>query len=52
MDKDMQEKMKCCTIQNSKWERKQYIKKCDNNTIKDAIKIRLHTVIGISSSRQ
>ena len=42
MKKDMQEKTKCCTIQNDKWERKQYIKKCEINTIKDVMKIRLH----------
>ena len=27
---------------DEKWERKQYIKKCESNTIKDVIKIRLH----------
>ena len=41
MKEDMQEK-KCCTLRNDKWERKQYIKKCESNTIKDVIKIRLH----------
>ena len=35
-------KAKCHTLQNDKWVRKQYIKKCEGNTIKDAIKIRLH----------
>ena len=39
---DMQEKTKCRTIQNDKWERKQYIKRCESNTIKDSMKIRLH----------
>ena len=38
----MQEKTKCRTLRNDKWERKQYIKKCESNTIKDVIKIRLH----------
>ena len=33
-NKDMQEKTKCHTIQNDKWERKQYIKKYESNTIK------------------
>ena len=33
-NKDMQEKTKCHTIQNDKWERKQYIKKHESNTIK------------------
>ena len=42
MKEDMQEKIKCRTLQNDKWERKQYIKKCESNTIKDVIKIRLH----------
>ena len=37
-----QEKTKCCTIQNDKLERKQYIKKCESNTIKDVMKIRLY----------
>ena len=40
--KDMQEKTKCQTVRNGKWERKQYTKKCESNTIKDVIKIRLH----------
>ena len=31
------------TLRNDKWERKQYIKNCESNTIKeDVIKIRLH----------
>ena len=38
MKEDMQEKTKCRTVRNDKWERKQYIKKCESNTIK----IRLH----------
>ena len=42
MKEDMPEKAKCSTIQNDKWERKQYIKKCKSNTIKDIMKIRLH----------
>ena len=42
MKEDMHEKTKCCTIQNGKWERKQYIKKCESNIIKDVMKIRLH----------
>ena len=33
-NKDMQEKTKCHTIQNDKWERKQYIKKHESDTIK------------------
>ena len=31
MKEDMQEKPKCRTIQNDKWERKQYIKKYESN---------------------
>ena len=42
MKEDMQEKTKCCKIANGNWERKQYIKKCKSNTIKD-MKIRLHS---------
>ena len=42
MKEDMQEKTKCRTVRNDKWERKQYIKKCESNTIKDVIKIRIH----------
>ena len=42
MKEDVQEKTKCRTLWNGKWERKQYIKKCESNTIKDVIKIRLH----------
>ena len=42
MKEDMQEKTKYRTIQNDKWERKQYIKQCEGNTIKDVMKIRLH----------
>ena len=38
----MQEKTKCRTIQNDKWQRKQHIKKCESTTIKDIMKIRLH----------
>ena len=38
MKKDMQEKTKCGTLRNGK----QYIKNCENNTIKDVIKIRLY----------
>ena len=30
------------TYRIKKWERKQYIKKCESNTIKDVMKIRLH----------
>ena len=41
MKEDMQEKTKCCKIVNGNWERKQYIKKCKSNTIKD-MKIRLY----------
>ena len=39
---DMQGKTKYRTLRNDKWERKQYIKKCKSNTIKDLISIRLH----------
>ena len=39
---DMTGKTKGRTMQNYKWERKQYIKKCGSITIKDVIKIRLH----------
>ena len=42
MKEDMQEKTKCRLLRNDRWERKQYTKKCDSDTIKDAIKIRLH----------
>ena len=38
----IQEKTKCHTLRNGKWERKRYIKKCESKTIKDVIKIRLH----------
>ena len=41
MKEDMQEKTKC-QIRNDKCNRKQYIRKCESNTIKDVIKIRLH----------
>ena len=41
MKEDMQEKTKC-QIWNDKCNRKQYIRKCESNTIKDVIKIRLH----------
>ena len=30
MNEEMQEKTKCRTIRNDKWERKQYIKKCES----------------------
>ena len=36
------EKNKMSHGMDEKWERKQYIKKCESNTIKDVIKIRLH----------
>ena len=42
MKEDMREKTKCRLLRNDRWERKQYIKKCDSDTVKDAIKIRLH----------
>ena len=42
MKEDMQEKTKCRELRNDKWERKQYIKKCESNTIKDVIKVRLN----------
>ena len=45
MKEDMQEKTKCCTMQNDKWEKKQYITNCKRNTIKDVIKIRLHIYV-------
>ena len=41
MKKDMQEKRKSHTIQNDKWERKQYMKKSKCNVIKNAMKNRL-----------
>ena len=41
MKEDMQKKTKCHTLRNDKWERKQYIKKCESNIIKHVIKIRL-----------
>ena len=42
MKEDIQGKTKYRTLRNDKSERKQYIKKCKSNTIKDVIKIRLH----------
>ena len=30
MNKDMREKTKCRTLRKHKWERKQYIKKCES----------------------
>ena len=42
MKEDMHEKTNCCTIQNDKLERKQYIKKCKGYTTKDVTKIRLN----------
>ena len=42
MKEDMQEKTKCSTLRNDRWERKQDIKKCESDTKKDVIKIRLH----------
>ena len=34
MKEDIQEKAKCRTLQNDRWERKQYIKKCKSDIIK------------------
>ena len=31
MKEDIREKLKCHKIQNDKWERKQYIEKCESN---------------------
>ena len=42
MKEYIQEKTKSRTLRKDTWERKQYIKKCESNTIKDVIKIRLH----------
>ena len=42
MKEDRQEKTKCCTIQNEKWERKNIYHKSESNTIKDVMKTRLH----------
>ena len=41
MKEDMQEKTKC-QIRNDKCDRKQYVRKCESNMIKDVIKTRLH----------
>ena len=42
MKEYIQEKTKSRTLRKDTWERKQYIKKCESNTIKDVIKTRLH----------
>ena len=47
MKEDMHEKTNCCTIQNDKLERKQYIKKCKGYTTrchKNQIKYVEHTM--------
>ena len=40
---EMANKTKARTIVEDKWERKKYLQECDSDTIKDVIKIRLHT---------
>ena len=42
MKEHREKKTKCRTLRNEKWERKQHIKNCESNSIKDVIKIRLH----------
>ena len=42
MKEDMQEKTKCRTLRKDMFKRKQYIKRCESDTIKDVIKTRLH----------
>ena len=39
---EMANKTKARTILEDKWERKKYLQKCDSETIKHVIKIRLH----------
>ena len=38
----MENKTKAITTVEGKWERNKYLQKCDNDTIKDMIKSRLH----------
>ena len=42
VEKEMENKTKLRTVREDKWERKEYIAKCDGNLVKDIIKIRLH----------
>ena len=42
MNEEMMGKTKSRTIENDKWGRKEYIKECSSDVIKDVIKIRLH----------
>ena len=39
---EMENKTKMRTINKDKWERKDYIRNCDSDIIKDVIKIKLH----------
>ena len=42
VEKEMENKTKLRTVREDKWERKEYIAKCDSDLVKDIIKIRLH----------
>ena len=39
---EMEYKTKLRTVREDKWERKEYIRTCDSDLVKDIIKIRLH----------
>ena len=42
VEKEMENKTKLRTVREEKWERKEYIAKCDSDLVKDIIKIRIH----------
>ena len=42
VEKEMENKIKLRTVREDKWERKEYITTCDNDLVKNIIKIRLH----------
>ena len=42
VEKAMENKTKLRTVREDKWDRKEYIRTCDNDLVKDTIKIRLH----------
>ena len=42
VEKEIENKTKLRTVQEDKWERKEYITTCDSDLVKDIIKIRLH----------
>ena len=42
VEKEMENKFKLRTVREDKWERKDYIAKCDSDLVKEIIKIRLH----------